>query len=308
MNVCSNTHTFYPRQPWINPSKRLVNTAIDYWNNNKLRADNCTAVTALLDPPGPPLSGLLAWQKTEEPVRPEADPPAASTIAAADADNSIVVEASQPAPMGSHCDSLSELAALLSAPVVNADLSLSPLPPPPALPQQQPPTTPPKSILIQRTNFADEASERPRVLRNRTLSASSLDNSSRFAKRGSASSASLANGLRKKVVTMEAVALSHSHSRKRPVTRSFHHETAEDRGASDTENQVKKSRHSLPAGGAHQQPRILRSSVAPVAHLVRTLRSQESNSSAGLRTSSSSTAAHYRKKRSRSFTPVKRRK
>ncbi|EFX83658.1 hypothetical protein DAPPUDRAFT_47739, partial [Daphnia pulex] len=36
--------------PWTNPSKRLVNTALDYWMMNKLRADNCTAVTALLDP------------------------------------------------------------------------------------------------------------------------------------------------------------------------------------------------------------------------------------------------------------------
>ena len=56
--------------PWTNPSTRLVNTAIDYWNNKKLRRHNCTAVTALLDPP---------------------DPPVASTIATDDADNSIVL-------------------------------------------------------------------------------------------------------------------------------------------------------------------------------------------------------------------------
>ncbi len=39
---------------WINPSKRLVDKAIDKWNGNNLRADNTSVVTVMLDPPGPP--------------------------------------------------------------------------------------------------------------------------------------------------------------------------------------------------------------------------------------------------------------
>lgn len=39
---------------WINPSKHLVDCAIDRWNGSKLRADNTSVVTVMLDPPGPP--------------------------------------------------------------------------------------------------------------------------------------------------------------------------------------------------------------------------------------------------------------
>ena len=39
---------------WLNPSKRLVDTALDRWNMCKLRADNPSIVTVMLDPPGPP--------------------------------------------------------------------------------------------------------------------------------------------------------------------------------------------------------------------------------------------------------------
>ena len=39
---------------WINPSKRLVDSAIARWNGNNLRADNTSVVTVMLDPPGPP--------------------------------------------------------------------------------------------------------------------------------------------------------------------------------------------------------------------------------------------------------------
>jgi len=43
---------------WINPSKRLVDRAIEKWNLQNLRADNTTVVTVMLDPPGSSLSSL----------------------------------------------------------------------------------------------------------------------------------------------------------------------------------------------------------------------------------------------------------
>ena len=39
---------------WLNPSKRLVDQAINRWNTCRLRADNTSIVTVMLDPPGPP--------------------------------------------------------------------------------------------------------------------------------------------------------------------------------------------------------------------------------------------------------------
>ncbi|ODM97892.1 Protein phosphatase 1D [Orchesella cincta] len=39
---------------WINPSKRLVDRALDRWLSNNLRADNTSVVTVVIDPPGPP--------------------------------------------------------------------------------------------------------------------------------------------------------------------------------------------------------------------------------------------------------------
>ncbi|TRY75567.1 hypothetical protein TCAL_04521 [Tigriopus californicus] len=56
---------------WINPSKRLVDQALDRWSMCNLRADNTSIVTVMLDPPGPPraqvlrkLHGLSASQST----------------------------------------------------------------------------------------------------------------------------------------------------------------------------------------------------------------------------------------------------
>ena len=48
---------------WINPSKRLVDSAIARWNGNNLRADNTSVVTVMLDPPGPPRAqvNLFVW-------------------------------------------------------------------------------------------------------------------------------------------------------------------------------------------------------------------------------------------------------
>jgi hypothetical protein len=39
---------------WINPSKRLVDRALDRWQQHGLRADNTSVVTVVVDPPGPP--------------------------------------------------------------------------------------------------------------------------------------------------------------------------------------------------------------------------------------------------------------
>lgn len=44
---------------WINPSKKLVDMAIDRWNACNLRADNTSVVTVMLDPPGPPRAQVL---------------------------------------------------------------------------------------------------------------------------------------------------------------------------------------------------------------------------------------------------------
>lgn len=43
----------------MNPSKRLVDYAIDRWKLLQLRADNTSIVTVMLDPPGPPRAQVL---------------------------------------------------------------------------------------------------------------------------------------------------------------------------------------------------------------------------------------------------------
>jgi len=50
---------------WINPSKMLVDTAIERWINSKLRADNTSVVTVMLDPPGPPRAQVLKNRQRE---------------------------------------------------------------------------------------------------------------------------------------------------------------------------------------------------------------------------------------------------
>ena len=44
---------------WINPSKSLVDYALDRWQLCRLRADNTSIVTVMLDPPGPPRAQVL---------------------------------------------------------------------------------------------------------------------------------------------------------------------------------------------------------------------------------------------------------
>jgi len=48
---------------WQNPSKRLVDVAVDKWRAYKLRADNTSVVVVMLDPPGPPRAQVLRRQR-----------------------------------------------------------------------------------------------------------------------------------------------------------------------------------------------------------------------------------------------------
>ncbi|KAJ8687577.1 hypothetical protein QAD02_023371 [Eretmocerus hayati] len=53
-------------QMWINPSKSLVDRALDRWSSTRLRADNTSVVTLMLDPPGPTHNEILLSQKREQ--------------------------------------------------------------------------------------------------------------------------------------------------------------------------------------------------------------------------------------------------
>ncbi|PSN41293.1 Protein phosphatase 1D [Blattella germanica] len=68
-------HNSLEQPPWINPSKNLVDRALDRWSATRLRADNTSVVTLMLDPPGPPRSQVLLNQK-QQPVEPPPRPPA----------------------------------------------------------------------------------------------------------------------------------------------------------------------------------------------------------------------------------------
>jgi len=48
---------------WLNPSKQLVDQAVDRWRACKLRADNTSVVVVMLDPPGPPRAQVLRRQR-----------------------------------------------------------------------------------------------------------------------------------------------------------------------------------------------------------------------------------------------------
>lgn len=51
---------------WINPSKSLVDRALDRWSSTRLRADNTSVVTLMLDPPGPTHSEVyIAFAKID---------------------------------------------------------------------------------------------------------------------------------------------------------------------------------------------------------------------------------------------------
>ncbi|GJQ80655.1 hypothetical protein Trydic_g9239 [Trypoxylus dichotomus] len=52
---------------WVNPSKCLVERALKLWSTTKMRADNTSVVTLMLDPPGPPRAQVLRNRKKAYP-------------------------------------------------------------------------------------------------------------------------------------------------------------------------------------------------------------------------------------------------
>ncbi|KAI8441948.1 hypothetical protein MSG28_005620 [Choristoneura fumiferana] len=58
-----------PSQPrdWLNPSKSLVDHALERWSNTRMRADNTSVVTLMLDPPGPPRATVLRTRTSQKP-------------------------------------------------------------------------------------------------------------------------------------------------------------------------------------------------------------------------------------------------
>lgn len=49
---------------WVNPSKNLVDKALERWSTRKMRADNTSVVIIMLDPPGPPKRDVLKSSAT----------------------------------------------------------------------------------------------------------------------------------------------------------------------------------------------------------------------------------------------------
>ncbi|KAL0867952.1 hypothetical protein ABMA27_008624 [Loxostege sticticalis] len=61
---------------WLNPSKSLVDHALERWSNTRMRADNTSVVTLMLDPPGPPRATVLRSRTTQKPQALAPAPPA----------------------------------------------------------------------------------------------------------------------------------------------------------------------------------------------------------------------------------------
>lgn len=59
---------------WLNPSKSLVDHALERWSNTRMRADNTSVVTLMLDPPGPPRATVLRSRSTTQRSQPVAPP------------------------------------------------------------------------------------------------------------------------------------------------------------------------------------------------------------------------------------------
>ncbi|XP_049879679.1 protein phosphatase 1B [Pectinophora gossypiella] len=74
---------------WLNPSKSLVDHALERWSNTRMRADNTSVVTLMLDPPGPPRATVLRSRTTQRPQQPAgaAAPAAPGGAAPAGADH-----------------------------------------------------------------------------------------------------------------------------------------------------------------------------------------------------------------------------
>ncbi|KAJ0173255.1 hypothetical protein K1T71_011431 [Dendrolimus kikuchii] len=59
---------------WLNPSKSLVDHALERWSNTRMRADNTSVVTLMLDPPGPPRATVLRSRSTTQRAQSTAAP------------------------------------------------------------------------------------------------------------------------------------------------------------------------------------------------------------------------------------------
>ncbi|XP_058061960.1 uncharacterized protein LOC131212203 [Anopheles bellator] len=84
------------RNEWKNPSKLLVNEALQRWSRINMKADNTSVVIIMLDPPGPPKRDVLRSVKNTIPYvteyhRPPADADGANE-ASSHAKNSNIVE------------------------------------------------------------------------------------------------------------------------------------------------------------------------------------------------------------------------
>ncbi|XP_008559940.1 myosin-G heavy chain [Microplitis demolitor] len=55
-------------QMWINPSKSLVDRALERWSSTRLRADNTSVVTLMIDPPGPSRCEVLMNRRQKDAV------------------------------------------------------------------------------------------------------------------------------------------------------------------------------------------------------------------------------------------------
>ncbi|XP_063628882.1 uncharacterized protein LOC134800312 [Cydia splendana] len=60
---------------WLNPSKSLVDHALERWSNTRMRADNTSVVTLMLDPPGPPRATVLRARSKPAAAPAPAPPP-----------------------------------------------------------------------------------------------------------------------------------------------------------------------------------------------------------------------------------------
>ncbi|XP_072934225.1 uncharacterized protein Pp2C1 [Epargyreus clarus] len=66
---------------WLNPSKSLVDHALERWSNTRMRADNTSVVTLMLDPPGPPRATVLRSRTTAQ--KPQSTVPSVAPAAPA---------------------------------------------------------------------------------------------------------------------------------------------------------------------------------------------------------------------------------
>lgn len=56
------------QKSWLNPSKLLVEKALERWRTTNMRADNTSVVTLMLDPPGPPRAQVLQRKHKQYPI------------------------------------------------------------------------------------------------------------------------------------------------------------------------------------------------------------------------------------------------